>query len=89
MEEINKIINRVANRRNLTKICDSSYVCYLFNQTFKELKAVAFKAGNLYLETNDSFESQEIYLKQVQIIEKINQRLGKEIVKKIKFRTIN
>jgi hypothetical protein len=90
MENINKIINRVANSRNLNKICDSSYVCYIFNQLFKDkYKAVAYKDNNIYLEVNDSMESQEIYFKQVKILETINKKLGKNLVKKIKFRTKN
>ncbi len=90
MEEINKIINRVANRRNLTKICDSSYICFVFNQLFKDkYKAVAYKAGDIYLESANSLESQEIYFKQRQILEQLNQKIGKKLVNRIKFRTKN
>ncbi|MCL5795622.1 MAG: DUF721 domain-containing protein [Patescibacteria group bacterium] len=87
MENINKIIHRVANSRNLNKVCDSSYVCFVFNELFKkQYKAVAYKSGDIYLESSDSLESQEIYFKQRQILEKLNQKLGKKLVNRIKFR---
>jgi predicted nucleic acid-binding Zn ribbon protein len=55
-------------------------------QAAKVTEVVSFKDGDLIIKTESSTWRIELKLRMVQIIEKMNQSLGAEVIKTLKFR---
>lgn len=62
----------------------SGLAAVLGEEQSKNLTPASFKAGKLVLKTSHGVWGQEVMLRQPEIIEEINRRLGRDLIKSIK-----
>jgi hypothetical protein len=85
--KISKLLEKKIKKRKASDIYLASLVCYAALKIGSGLfKPISFKDGVLLVEASNSSSASTIQLSQAQIIEKINQKLGQEAVKKIRIR---
>ena len=86
--KINKVVPKIIKSHNLSQAMEAAYICRIAEQTAsKEFVPIIFKNGILTIVAKDHIRAQELQLNCQNIITKINRALGKDIVKKLRFRT--
>ncbi|MDD5731437.1 MAG: DciA family protein [Patescibacteria group bacterium] len=95
MDKISGLTKKSFENRNLTGAAHAALVCFvakkcleeILKKSFlKEIEIVSFRDGILFISTPNSTYSQEIKLKEGEILKKINLELKKDLVEKIKFK---
>ena len=87
MERINKLLNKSANKYSLSKVAESSRICFVAEELSNgEYKPISFKNGILTLKTTNYIVAQSLQLNSEKLIKKINDKLNNRLVKRIKFR---
>ena len=85
-----KLLDRKIKKGRRENILTASLICYTALQISDDaFLPVSFKNGTLTVTVPDSSSAANLQLSQAQIIKKINQKLGRELVKKIKIRIEN
>jgi len=85
MDRVENILKKRAN----AEIFQTSFVCYkaqeIFNKQFgkDDIKVIAWHNHQLKINIKNKYLATEIKIKQKQILEQINNSLGKILVKKI------
>jgi hypothetical protein len=83
-------IDKILKEKENNKIIFSAFVCKIAETVFKQifgekyLFQFIFSNGNLIIKINNSSLASEINLKKNDLIDKINQKLGKKRVTNIK-----
>ena len=92
---IKDLLPKSIKNAGIEKQVEAAMIIEKFHQILQEMfgrkavgraRAVYFKNGILTISSTSSVLIQEIYLKQKQIIKKINEKFGKIIVNNFKFR---
>jgi len=95
MDKISKLTKGVLIAKGLNKAAGAALICHeaekvfreLFDKEFlKETKIISSRDGCIYLSTTSSVYSQEIILREKDIIDAINNSLADKVVKKIRFK---
>lgn len=85
--KVSKLLERKIKKKRTSNPLLCSAICYTALKVGDDLfKPISFKDGILSVSVSDSSSAQVVQLSQAQIIEKINQKLGQEIVKKIRIK---
>jgi len=85
--KIGHLIEKRITKNKDKNVYRASMICYLALKVGRDLfHPVSFKNGVLSVLAHDSSSAAMILLSQQQIINKINQKLGAPIVKKIKIK---
>ncbi len=94
-KKIKDIIPSSLSRYGLDRQAQASFVCFIFKEAIKEkwgeevsknIQPLSFKNGVLRIKVSDSIMASEIQLNQFEITNKINKKIGKDIVKRLQFR---
>lgn len=93
MEHINRQLNINLNKKGFKKIAEASYVCYLFEENKgkvlgKDIKAqaISFKNGTLKIKAPDPVTASEVRFRGDLIKDKINKKIGEEVILRIDAR---
>jgi hypothetical protein len=95
MEKLSGLTKKSFVNRSLGRAAGAALVCHVskkclgevFKKGFtKEIEVISFRDGTLFVATSSSVYSQEIKLKERDILDKINLELKKDLVNKIKFK---
>lgn len=96
MEKISRLTKKNLFKGSVDRAANAALVCHVakrcmgdfFKKGFlKEIEVVSFREDTLFISTPNSTYSQEIKLKERDILETINKDLNSNIVKTIKFRS--
>jgi len=92
-ESLRKILEKKKKELPQSRELLATQVCYLFEQTAKNffkkdlsLKALFFKDGALFVRAPQAVLRQELKLLEKEIIEKINKKIGKKVLRRIVYR---
>jgi len=89
MDQINKFLSTNSKYQRLSKPLTAAAVCEAARSVAKgRFVVVSFRGGLLTAGTNNSGEAANLQLENDQIIREINQKLGKEMVEKIRFKIV-
>lgn len=89
-DKVSSLLDKKIQKRGAASALLSSRVCYIALKIGEDLfKPISFRNGILLVLVSDSASATSLQLSQEQIMEKINQKLGQEIVKKIRVRVEN
>lgn len=76
----------------LKKIAQAVLVCKAADKVLAKnqsgLRAIMFKGQALFIETPDHFASQKLELEKEKVIAQINEVLGQELVKTLRYRNV-
>jgi len=90
MEKIKNILVGSKSRYNIAVEMNASRICYVAKEASDGVfEPISFKDGLLTIKAANSIVAQEIQLESTQIIKKINQKLGKNMVDRIRFKIEN
>ena len=86
MDKIGDLLDRSMAKRGLTGTAEGSHVCFLADKySDTRFTAVSFSRGTLKLSVNSSIDAAEVQIDQDKIISKLNQKIGKDLIKKIRL----
>lgn len=90
IKSLSQILNEVLNKYELNEIVEKNLLIEKFKevvgeQIAKQVEFKNFEKGILTIEVESSSWKNEIFLLREQIIEKINNAFGKQIVKELKI----
>lgn len=97
MEKISGLTKKSFEKQSLNRAAEAALICHIskrcigetFKKSFlKEIEIVSFRDGVLFISTPNPMYSQEIKLKEKELLEKINLELRGSLVEKIKFRSL-
>jgi hypothetical protein len=89
LEPINKILIKRANKYGIKNVADASRICFIAKSVSNnEFEPKSFKNGMLTIIVKNNIIASEIQMNSASIIKKINQKIGSETIKKIKFKII-
>ena len=87
LTKIGQTLQNRARKSSKANILSASTVCYFALQISDGLFVpLCFKNGTLFIKTQNPSASSNIMLSQVEIIKKINDKVGNNLVKKIKIK---
>ena len=92
-EKTDKIISKTMGQKGLDKVAVSARVCFeaekIINEIFPKMKKQInidnFTNDILKISSSNSAINQEIQFKKSDLIKKINQQLGSDLVKNVRF----
>jgi hypothetical protein len=85
--KLSKLLDKKIKKKGSPNLFLCSLVCYQALKSGEGLfEPISFKDGTLLVRVSDSSSASTVQLSQAQIIEKINQKLGQEVVKKIRIK---
>lgn len=88
-KSIGQVLPKIVNKYNIKKPALASYICFTANDLFSsEFTALSFDKGILTIQAGDHFQAQELRLNQTKILDKLNGKLGGQLVEKIRFRVL-
>ena len=86
MEHIGKHLLRVMAKRGLAGVAISSQLCYFADGWSKgRFKAISFSRGTLKVSVRSSAAGQEISMEEEKLVEFLNKKTGREIVKRVRI----
>ena len=89
-DKASTILEKKVRKRGKSEILMAALVCYLAGKIKNgEFWPVSFKDGVLTLKTESSSASSDVLARKEEIIQKINKKVGKEVVKKIKLKVVS
>lgn len=90
LEPINKILNARANKYGLKNVADAARICFEAKAVSDgEFEPISFRNGILTISVANNILASKIQMKSSSIIKKINQKVGGEKIKRVKFRILN
>ncbi len=96
MERISKLTKKSFKHQNLNRAANAALICHvgkrcmeeIFKKGFlKEVKIISFREGTLFVSTPNPTYSQEIKMREKDILNKLNSELKDNLVKQIRFKT--
>ncbi len=89
MDNLNDLLKKKLGKSSLWRTLDATSVCEVAKEFLgKEGRPISFSQGILLVGVKDSYVANKIFFNSSQIIEKINQGVGKEKVRGLRFRVI-
>lgn len=86
--KLSKILPVRIAHYGLSKQATASQVCFIAAKfSNNRFEPVSFKNNTLVIKVNSPLASQELQADKEKIINQINQKLGQDLVKKLRFRT--
>lgn len=86
MDKIDKILMPVMAKKGLGGAAVSSQICFYASQCGKDLfEAVSYSKGVLKLVCEDSIDAGEVQMETENIIDYVNKKMGRDIVKRIRI----
>lgn len=90
MENIKKIINRQSKLRRYQKPLEAAYICKIADSVAHDrYRTISFKNGLLTVAVNSSAAAASLQAERASIIGDINQKIGENKVKRIRFKISN
>jgi len=86
MEKIGKIITTHSVSKGISKELEASRICFYAKEaSIGEFDVISFKGGVLTILAENPIVAQEIQMKSAETIKKINQKIGSDLVDRIRF----
>jgi len=86
MDKVSKILMPVMAKKGLGGAAISSQICFYANELGKDrFDAISFSKGVLKLSVRDSIDAGEVQMESEKIIEYVNGKMGRQIVKRIRI----
>ncbi len=94
-KRIKDILPSSLGRYGITSQAQAAFVCFIFEEIIKEelgeevsknCQPLSFCNGVLKIQVKNSIWASEIQLNQSKIVDKINKKIGEDIVKRLQFR---
>jgi len=86
MEKVSKILLRRLADKGLAGVAISSQLCYFADEWSKgRFKSISFSRGILKVSVRSSAASQEISMEEEKLVEFLNKKIGREIVKRVRI----
>jgi len=90
MQRINKIIDQQSKLKRFQKPLEASYICQIADSLADDhYQAISFKNGLLTLGVTSSLAAANLQSGSAKIIDKINQKIGENKVKRLRFKISN
>lgn len=98
MQKISGLTQNVMAGRSLDRAANAALICFvakrcmgeIFKKNFlEEVEIISFRDGTLFISTTSPTYSQEIKMKEKEILDKINLELRNNLVSKIRFKSGN
>jgi len=87
MEDIKNIIGRQSKLKRLQKPLEAAYICKIADSlALDRYGAISFKNGLLTVGVSSNLAAANLQVESSKIIERINQKVGKNKVKRIRFK---
>jgi len=94
---LEKLIPKAAQTFGIAQEMKAAKICHDFRMVTPELFPVCadqitpayYKNGTLVINVNNSALAQEVIMRKVQIIDKINEKAGKEVIKNLRTQLKN
>ena len=87
MDKIDKLLDKQLNRNNLKTTAQSAFVCHVAGElSAGSYNIISFRDGILAIKAKNNIEAFELSTKFQEIIAKINEKLGSNLVKRIMFK---
>lgn len=81
------LLQKELNKKNLAGSAEASFICYVANEIFAgKYKAISFRNRVLEIGVNSNFKAIKLQADSQNIIKNINNKLGKKIIEKIRFK---
>lgn len=88
MDNLGDLLKNKLGNSSLARSLDAAGVCEKAQNILgKRCRVISFVRGVLLLGVEDSYISSQIFFESEGLIEKINEKLGEERVKRLRFRT--
>lgn len=89
-EKINNVVFRQANKHGFRNQAAAARICFEAKRLYSDLfEPISFKNSVLTVGVENSFQAQEVQFKQKEIIEKINNKIGSQVIKRLRSRVQN
>jgi len=86
MERLNKIIKQSLAKRSLSLTAQAAQICFYAEKWGSgRLSAISFSKGVLKVSVNSSPAASELEMSKHDLIESVNKKLGKELVKQVRI----
>ena len=86
MEHIGKYLLKVMAKKGLGGVAVSSQVCYFADKWGEgRFKSVSFSRGVLKVYVRSSAAAQELSMDEEKLVEYLNKKIGREIVKRVRI----
>jgi hypothetical protein len=90
MDKIGKILHSSLAKSGIGKEAVAAEICYWADKmACGEFRALSFLNGTLKISVSSSTAASEVQIKEEGIIESINEKIGKKLIKKIRIMVIN
>jgi len=86
MEKIDKILSGAMAKKGLTQATQGALVCFYAGEWAKGLfRPISFKSGVLKIAVDSSPAASEIHIKEAELVDYLNQKLGKRSVRFVRI----
>ena len=88
-QSIDKLVQKKIRNLSIEKSAQSGHVCFIAKNILdSDSSPFSFSKGILSVQVKDNIAAQEIKFRERQIIERINAKIGQELVRRISFRVL-
>ena len=86
MDKINKILKGALGKKGLMGVATSAHICFLAEKWAKgRFEPISYSKGVLKVSVKSSSHAQEMSMKENEICEYINEKLGRICVKRVRI----
>lgn len=86
MDKLGNFLDKALARRGLKKVSKSAQICFYADEWGKgAFIPINFSAGILKVSVSSSAAAQELQMKEDELVDHLNTRLGKKLVEKVRI----
>lgn len=86
MEKLNKILKKSLAKKGLAETAEAAQICFYAQKWEKmSISPISFSGGILKLSASSSSEASEIQMLSCELIDFVNKKIGRDIVKRIRI----
>jgi hypothetical protein len=86
MEKFDQILGKAMTKRGLHKVTKGAMICFFAAEWGKgTFSPISFADGLLKLAVNSSPAASELQMKEQELIDHLNDRVGKKMIKKVRI----
>ena len=90
MQKIDKILQQSMNKRGIGKEALSAQICYYADELSENLyKTISYQNGVLKVSVLSSSQAADFDIRREEFIDKINQKIGKNMIRSIRILNCN
>jgi predicted nucleic acid-binding Zn ribbon protein len=87
MQPIKDLLSQAMRRYGLNLEITAAHICEIASQTGQgKFQALSFREGVLTVNVINAVQATELQIQKQQLIKEINQKIGREVILKIKFK---